>query len=385
MNKKNKQSVLIVTPFFSPNQGGAESHIQKLISYINSKGNNVIVSTYQPLTTPTKGKKYEKKLGLEVFRLNWFFNGLFPKIENNSLLTFVYLTPGLLINSLLIMIRRKVKISVIHAHGFAALFVSVPLKYIFKKRLVVSTHAIYDFKSKPVLSIFIKYLLDRCDYIHAVGEPSRQEIISLGIDPQKIAVDPSWVDTKFFSPIHSKKTNRKLTVMFCGRSLEKKGIFVFAEVAKQNPQIIFIERVADGPDLERLISSYQNIPNLSIRTSLPKNFDQKMKIIRNEYRQSDIFVLPSLYPEGFAQVIVEAASCGLAIIASKFGCTPTVLKGSKEVLLNPTVKNISKIIRDLDINREKLEVMKQSSRNHAQKYFSTKNADLIYKSYQLTK
>ena len=55
---KNKDArVLIICPFTSPNQGGVESHIQKLVKFIGKKGRKVIISSYQPLTTPVSSPR----------------------------------------------------------------------------------------------------------------------------------------------------------------------------------------------------------------------------------------------------------------------------------------------------------------------------------------
>ena len=50
MNKK-KMGVLILTPFFSPNIGGVESHLDNLVSILDEKGYSVFVQTYSTITT----------------------------------------------------------------------------------------------------------------------------------------------------------------------------------------------------------------------------------------------------------------------------------------------------------------------------------------------
>ena len=48
---KNKKGVLILTPFFSPNIGGVETHLDNLVSILDEKGYKVFVQTYSPITT----------------------------------------------------------------------------------------------------------------------------------------------------------------------------------------------------------------------------------------------------------------------------------------------------------------------------------------------
>lgn len=379
----SKPKVFIICPFTSPNQGGVESHIQKLVKYISSKNRQVIISSYQPLTTPVKAPFYEIKDNYEIFRFPWFGNGLFPKIEHNPILTFLYLVPGLLVQTAYLGIVRRSEIGVVHAHGFAAGFVAIMLKPLMRKRIVMSTHAIYNFTARPLLAKIIKFILDRCDFVLAVGEPSLEELVSIGIPRKKLAVHPNWIDTDFFTPPEISKRKNTAQIIFVGRGLEKKGIFVFAELAKALPNVSFVARIGDGPDLQRFEKQYAGLKNLDIRTKLPSEFDQKMAVIREEYRSGDIFIMPSLYAEGFAAVVLEAASCGLAIISSNLGTLPSILEGSGTLLVEPTVENISKEIERLLNSPSLLESKKKQSRQFALKMFSTRNAQIIFDSYLL--
>ncbi len=376
------QKVLIICPFTSPNQGGVESHLQKLTSYISEKGGKTILVSYQPLTTPVKAPFYEKNSDYEIYRMPSFGVGLFPKIEHNPLLTFLYLVPGLFLLSFIVGIFRRREIGVIHAHGFAAGFIGLFLGALLKKRRVISTHAIYNFDNRPLLAGLVKKLLLPYDFVLAVGQPSLDELVRIGIPKNKLAIHPNWIDTNFFKPSTEKKRKTK-QVIFVGRGLEKKGIFLFGELAKKNPQINFVARVGDGPDLDRFIQKYSSLSNLSIRTNLPPNFDEKMEIIRSEYQDSDIFLMPSLYPEGFASVVLEASSSGLATISSNLGCLPDMLGSSGAVLIEPTLQAFNKALHDLTSIESKLILQKQKIREFALKHFSQKNAQIIYNSYKL--
>lgn len=379
---KNSSKVLIICPFTSPNQGGVESHIQKLLKFFAKKKTRAIVVSYTPLTTPVKASWYEKKENYEIYRMPWFGNGWFPKIEHNPILTSLYLVPGLLLLSLYVGIMRRNEIGVIHSHGFAAGLVGVILGTIIHKRKVVSTHAIYNFENRPTLAKIIKSILSHYDFILAVGEPSKQELIKISLPEEKIAVHPNWVDTDFFKPANVSKSSKKLAAIFVGRGLKKKGLFLFGKLAEKHPNLNFIARVAEGPDRDEFINKYSNLKNLNIRTQLPQDFEKKMKIIRDEYQSADIFIMPSLYPEGFAAVVLEAASSGLALISSNLGTLPSILEGSGAQIVTPTEKNISAVLRKLDKDRVLLLKLQSGMRQFARQKFSDKNAQVIYNSYQ---
>ncbi len=380
---KLSEKVLIICPFTVPNQGGVESHIQKLLKFLARKKTKAIVVSYTPLTTPIKALWYEKRENYEIYRLPWFGNGWFPKIEHDPILTFLYLVPGLLALSLFVGIKRRQEIDVIHSHGFAAGLVGMILGAFIKKRKVISTHAIYNFENRPLLARIIRGILSHYDFILAVGDPSKQELIKIGLPKEKIEVHPNWVDTDFFKPARKADTFKQPTAIFVGRGLEKKGIFLFGELARKNPKIRFIARVAEGPDRESFIKKYGNRKNLDIRTSLPPGFDEKMKIIRDEYQSADIFIMPSLYPEGFASVVIEASSSGLAMISSNLGTLPSIFSGSKAYLVTPTEKNFSAILHELNQDRRLLRKLQADMRKFALDKFSDKNAEVIYNSYKI--
>jgi len=380
---KHSKKVLIICPFTAPNQGGVESHIQKLLKFLGKKKTKAIVVSYTPLTTPIKAPWYEKKENYEIYRMPWFGNGWFPKIEQNPVLTSIYLVPGLFALSLFVGIKRHAEIGAVHAHGFAAGLVGVLVGPFIIRRKVISTHAIYNFENRPTLAKIIKGILSHYDFILAVGEPSKQELIKIGLSKEKIEIHSNWVDTDFFKPANITRSSPRLTAIFVGRGLKKKGIFLFGEIAEKNSNIDFVARVAEGPDRDEFISKYGNIKNLSIRTSLPKDFEQKMNVIRDEYQSANVFIMPSLYPEGFAAVVVEAASSGLALISSNLGTLPSILEGSSANLVSPTERNISVILRKLDKDRVLLRKLQSGMRQFALSKFSDKNAEVIYNSYKL--
>ena len=108
---KNKKGILILTPFFSPNIGGVESHLDNLVTALDEKGYRVFVQTYSPLTTENTLSKKLEYLGnsTKIFRHKWIGKNLFHKLENHPVLDFLYLTPYLFFRSLLFMLANSKK------------------------------------------------------------------------------------------------------------------------------------------------------------------------------------------------------------------------------------------------------------------------------------
>ena len=107
---KKTLKVLILTPFFSPNVGGVETHFDDLTEFLLKRGHKVFVITYQPLTTRLKAKAKEKKGNLFVRRISWFGHNWFPKLEKRPFWVCLYLLPGLFLYSFYFLIKQKVLI-----------------------------------------------------------------------------------------------------------------------------------------------------------------------------------------------------------------------------------------------------------------------------------
>ena len=94
--------------------------------------------------------------------------------------------------------------------------------------------------------------------------------------------------------------------------------------------------------------------------------------ILEEYQKSDIFCLPS-YFEGFPNVVCEAMSCGLPILASDVCDNASIVKdGCNGWLFNPNSEEeiAQNIIKSLKSSFQSIIDMRQSSRERAEKVFS---------------
>ena len=79
-----KPGVLILSPFFTPNIGGVESHLDDLVSALDKREYKVFVQTYSPITTRDVVWEPREKKGdsIEITRYGWVGKNLFHKKWN---------------------------------------------------------------------------------------------------------------------------------------------------------------------------------------------------------------------------------------------------------------------------------------------------------------
>jgi len=387
MNKigKTKSGVLILSPFFSPNIGGVETHLDDLSRYLSEKkGQKVYVLTYTPLTTEVKAKLFEKRgPNLTIIRIPWIGKNLFHKFETHPTVQFLYLTPVLGIATLIFMLIKGGDIRTIHAHGFTAALITNVLSRMFKgKALIVSMHAIYRFPERTILAAICRQILMPFSKIFCLAQRSIDDLAATGMNRRRLSTYTQWVNQSLFKPRNKADCRKTIgvkntfTVLYPpSRLIEKKGAGVLLEAAKKCPRDIQFVFVGSGPMEERIRKEVAK--NKNIIFAGRKNQEEAAYF----YGAADVVVVPSQYDEGFARVVLETLSSGRPIIASNLGCLPEMVDESVGFLINPTAKEITEKINFLFKNKKELEKLTMNTRPFALKRYSEKNAEKIVRSY----
>ena len=381
---KNKKGVLILTPFFSPNIGGVETHLDNLVSILDEKGYKVFVQTYSPITTENIPWKKNEHLGnnIQIHRYKWFGNNLFHKLNNYPILDFLYLTPYLFIRSLFFMVTNSQKIDIIHAQGLNAGAIGVLLKKIFKKRLLISLHAVYstiDDKFR-LTSLMTQMILNSADVALGMSKAVNNQFNQIGIKKINLKEYKYWIDLKHFKPMDLKKSRNKIgvddrfTVLFVGRLIPIKGIKLLVEIALELEHIQFLF-IGTGP-LEPFLKNTSK-HNLNIKfLGQVQNLD-----LPAYYNSADIFCIPSQYEEGLGRVAMESVACGTPVVGSNRGGISEALDKTVSILMEPTSEKLKNAIKMLQTNKGQLEALKTGCRDYAIMNYSKENLDLITRHY----
>ena len=122
-------------------------------------------------------------------------------------------------------------------------------------------------------------------------------------------VIPTGVDTKLFTPEWDRPANPRVRVLFVGSLRPFKGPQLLVRAAAQFPgaDFVIVGRGIMAADLEAEVHK-KGLRNVEFGRGL------EVSELREQYRRADIFLLPSRW-EGSPKVILEAAACGLPVIA----------------------------------------------------------------------
>ncbi|MBI3963197.1 MAG: glycosyltransferase family 4 protein [Deinococcus sp.] len=381
------QGVLIISPFFSPNVGGVETHLDDLCAVLAERGCPAVVATYQPLMTQVSAPSYECRGSVEIYRLRWpsrlpgMSQPAYYQLLTRPALAFLYLFPGLFVHSLRLLWRFRRQVEVIHAHGIVAGTIAAILSWFFRKKMVLSTHTYYGLARGAPMARVLRLVAHACGQVLCLSRQSRQELLSIGVPAEQVQVYTYWVDQHTFRPLDRVALRAELgwteafVVFFAGRLIEGKGVRVLLEASKclrDVPQLLIV-LAGDGP-LEDVV-----------KTAAGSNLIFLGRAGRQDlcryYNAADLLVVPSLHQEGFGRIILEALSCGLPVVASRRGAIPEALDSTVGWFTEPTAQEIERIIRLLASDPQNVTAKRAQCRAYAERRFGRSNAAPILESY----
>ncbi len=151
----------------------------------------------------------------------------------------------------------------------------------------------------------IEYMLqhyENSDFLFAISQYVANSDIRNGVDPKRIRILIPGVDTKFFKPTR-KPGNDSYDVLMVGSWWKHKGCDMLLNACLDilKVKLLHVGSVIDCPIPEGpLFKHIDHVPE----SELP-----------NYYAQAKVFANPSL-DEGFGNVYIQAAECGLPIVGS---------------------------------------------------------------------
>lgn len=302
--------------------------------------------------------------------------------------------PFFLLKSIWILLTQKIDVIYLQDGLLAPL--GLILK-IFRKSIIITIYGLdITYKNK-----FYQFLIPRyvrqLNKIICISSAAKQECLERSIPENKIVVVPSGIPDKFYVGKDKRATSVQLEKKFnislkdkkiilsVGRLVERKGLHWFIE--QVIPKLIsqrkdFIYLIAgEGFFRKKIEDIIQNKELYDYIKLLGEADDKKLRLL---YNSADIFVMPNIPVEGDMEglgiVILEAASCGLPVVASNLEGIKDAIKNGKNGFLveSRNADEFVRVINELLENNKKREELGEKARKFTLENY---NWDKISKDY----
>lgn len=202
-------------------------------------------------------------------------------------------------------------------------------------------------------------LLDNVSTFIVLSEFQRRKFIEYGIPAGRIAIVPNFETV----PPCEEADGPGETVSFVGRVSPEKGIGQFIEVARRLPQYSFTV-AGECASMSRIVDTAP--PNVTFYGFLSGG------ALDEFYRRTRILVCPSLWYEGFPNVVARAMAAGKPVIACRLGAMPEiVLDQETGLLFDPgDIDSLTGRIRALHEDRDRCRAMGDAGRAKIERDFS---------------
>ena len=238
------------------------------------------------------------------------------------------------------------------------------------------------FVAKGHKAAFLRFFV-KLAYRFALGHPNSKVILQNPDDrlsftaaklvtaESAVLIKGAGVDTREFVP--APEAEKSLVVLLAARMLWSKGVSEFVHAARQLR--------AEGLHARFVLVGTPDEGNpLAVPSERLREWDRSGVVewwgYRNDmpavFAQAHVVCLPTTYGEGVPKVLIEAAACARAIVATDVpGCREIVLDGETGLLVPPqNVSALAEGIRTLLENPERRRTMGQRGREIVEREFA---------------
>lgn len=243
----------------------------------------------------------------------------------------------------------KQGIDVFHSPNYMIPFAAFPGNKQGKTACIVNIHDMIPMvfpdhapksKKRRLFPLYKKVMQEtghRADRIITASQSAKNDIIKfLHVPGEKISVIPDGVDERFTpAPESRQDIPNKRKIFWAGRLDPYKNVTgLIAAFAKATEQTgLQLELRLAGPPDSRYPEARDKAVSLGLTDKIQWLGYLSNEALVNEYRQADVFVLPSGY-EGFGLTVLEAMACGTPVICSNASSLPEVA-GDAAILVDP--------------------------------------------------
>lgn len=324
--------------------------VYELAKSLNRLGFDITVVT--PINNESKDVEVMNSIEIQRFTYMWpkryhrltgGFGGIPVSIKESKMALMQF--PFFMISFFIKSLRTVKKCDVIHAHWIPSGAIAVFTNFFYKKKVVLTVRNSKLTKTdNRLLRTLIGYVFRHVDIICVISKSLIGDIRDYGINTKKIKVIPNGVDTDKFKPRDKGKLRgllelpRDKTIMLAVCVLTKeKGVYylleAFSQLEKRDKNVLLII-VGAGPERENIRRFIiENGMHQSVKLTGPVS----RKEINHWISSADVLVSASLAETG-PNIVLEAMSSGLPVIATDVGICPDVIKEGINGYLVPIKK-----------------------------------------------
>lgn len=338
-------NIALISDFFYPRLGGVEMHIYSLAICLRKQGHKVIIITHA-----YQGKN-SKRTGVRYLPgpIKVYYCPIIPMTDQDSLPTFCATLP------IMRYIWIRESIDVVHSHQATSTLAHEAIAYAAELGLasVYTDHSLFgvdDDLASVVLNRVLKTSLSTVGSVICVSHTCRENLIlRANMDPSLVHAVPNAIDSSKFQPDFElvkermARTQERIKIVVISRLVYRKGVDllvgIIPRICKLHDNVDFIIG-GDGSKkiaLEEMVERERLQERVEFLGSVPHSN------VRNVLVRGHIFLNCSL-TESFCIAILEAASCGLFIVATNVGGVPEVLPPEMILLAEPNVKTLTSLL-----------------------------------------
>lgn len=252
---------------------------------------------------------------------------------------------------------RKHAIQVIHVHDGVLAPLGLALKLLTRTPAVLTIHGMDIVYSNRFYQWLIPRCVRRLDRVVCISQATKRECLRRGIPESRLRVIPFGVSEEFaqlqaqagarqqVAQQYSLPTDKKI-LLSVGRLIERKGFHWF--ISEVMPRVLNTRQdvmyllAGPGP-MERTLRRLIQEKRLADYVKLLGGIRDR-SVLALLYNAADLFLMPNIpvnrQIEGFGFVVIEAASCGLPVIASRLdGVQDAITDGKNGFLVEPLNAN----------------------------------------------
>jgi len=233
-------------------------------------------------------------------------------------------------------------VSVLHANYWLSAVAAHRLKHRLDLPMVATFHTLARVKAEagdaePAARAAAEaQVIGCCDAICASNPVEAEQLVEFyGADPERIELVPPGVDHAFFSPGDRAGARKALglderpTMLFVGRIQPLKGLTVAVEALgrlERGDARLVVVGGPSGPDGDREMERVEKlIAEWGLADRVTFIDPQPHHALSTLYRAADVVVVPSR-SESFGLVALEAAACGVPVVATAVGGLRTLVR-----------------------------------------------------------